>query len=431
MSLLDAASSAAARLRDATPEHPVELIARPSGDAVAATAILARALMRRGLSFHARFHREADLFVEADLDSSAHDSWIFLDVGTSLLPRLQKFPGRTLLIDVDAAHAAAGVARLNPLRHGERENTAGVASTALALAVAMDATNWDLAPLALVGARARRRDPAPFDGFEARIADEARQRRLLRTRTALALEDLPLLELLTLPDPRLPFLGTRERATEFLERHRLPAQASPHELGPRDAQTLASALTVNHLGTDRAAADAARLFLPLDESPLHEMPLVRMASLVSCAAQADESGLALAWLLGDPSVQNELESIENRVRGRLSQELNRLPPSTFGGLRIHRADAVGDVDELARIIVARFPDATATTVVHADAAERTHAVVAGPDRAGFALWVHECANQEGGHASGQDGIVRAFFPARRLDAFLARLSTTIRKQVPA
>ena len=84
-------------------------------------------------------------------------------------------------------------------------------------------------------------------------------------------------------------------------------------------------------------------------------------------------------------------------------------------------DHAGDLDAVARLLTTHFPE-EGTTVVLAKTEDKIHAVIQGPARSGFALQVREASERLGGHASGQDGAVRAFIPAAQVQAFLDALA---------
>lgn len=371
MSLVDAAQPAAGRVRDLPAAAHIDVRAADDADGIAAAAVVAQTLARLGRSFRVRFEMPYGPASAADRDREP-DLEILLGPGLDVdasrppphgriqldpLPALAPVQDRRNRIGPDAAAASDGVC---------------TATVALAFAVALDERHWDLAAAALVGPHAGGDVPPRWRGWNETVLVEARRRRLVQEDVRLALEDGPLRDLLAHPPPLLAGLAESPPTTvdEFLRTHRLPPEGSLHELGRRDQETLASALTLLHLVRGRPPHELARLFAPLVLAPRWgARPYARLAQVFDASACEGEAGTALAFLLGDETAWTDLETAEARFHER--QRAARRAPAPMGGvaagsLEAWHAPAAAHARPLAAWAARRRP-AVPAVVAFADA----------------------------------------------------------------
>lgn len=438
MTLLDAARGPARRLREAS--GPIELVACQSVDGLAAAAVLARALGRARRAFHVRFVLPHAPQYDPDVAEGGETSLrLLLDLDAEFAPRLAHLPGETLLVGTSFAStttSSGGQLLVTPQLAAETESATTASTAALALAIALDEPNWDLAPVALV--------PAASDswtGWNAYVAQEAKRRAFIDDAIDLALPDVALLDLLARPPTWLRDLWppTYRGAATFLQAHGLPADATPHELDARGRQTLASAIAIAHLSARRPPQDLAQLFAPRAR-PVRAgaLPLVRLRSLIEAAAAENEPGLALAYLLGDTTVGPELETIETRLRAhvrRTVQPLDDAPSQEAAMLRSIEVDEA----PYARVILRQLdrlsiPDKV--FLVHAAVGADAYVAARIPvalARRGLDLSqaMSDAAQAVGGRTAGHRHQVSAWVARDHLSAFLSQLDERLQSQVGA
>jgi single-stranded-DNA-specific exonuclease len=420
------ARAAARRLKHA--DGTVRIAAHADADSVLAAALLAATLRRQSRAFHVRFTQERQEAVDADDDP--REARILLGLEP---PAQSALAGLAILVDArpgPARQDTEHVLTLNPIASGAPDGTASVATTGLALALALDSSNWDLAPWALAGAlSSTSTGPAPT-GWNLHVLDEAKRLGHLRDETGLLLPDEPLIDLLARPPPVLRGLlpGGRPSAQELLTRHGLPPEATVHELDARGRQALASLLMLTHLRSGRPAADAARLFGPRPVAPaLGALPLLRLASWADAAARQGEAGLMIALALGDNAARRDLEAVELTHRRRLRQLVEAIAPAAGGQHLVRVAvDAPAYTTALARLAVQRLLDDRAVMVHAPLAGNRVRVSVQVPiawaERGlDLASAVHTAAEAVGGRSTGRVDEADAWLPQGGLDGFIAAL----------
>lgn len=313
----EAAHAAAETIRTTPSGRPVQILAAGTVDGIAAAAVAAHAVRRLGRTFHVRFLDPDQLGRAAFPEADAEDLFLLLGWGSAAAPKLAKLPCRVVALDPseegDPAVPAPNVAWVRPDGLGLRApRDVAAATMALALALALDPRNWDLAAPALAGALAECPAPPELAGWNAEVLHEAVRRGDVALEPRLNFDDAPLGELASaLPMPwRALWGGDGPSWSDLLRRLSLAPQARLHSLDQHDQQRLAAAMALVHL---RAGLDPSDLAMLVDLHPVWvrtgSLPFRRISTLVRAAAHRDEAALALAFLLGDASALDQLEAL--------------------------------------------------------------------------------------------------------------------------
>ncbi len=387
MTLLEAAHAASQRLLSAPRDAAIHLLARQSADGLAAAAILARALLRAGIDFHARFIADHVGPVEPELDDEA-TCRLLLGLAPDLTERVAGLPGTTIVVSHAAVPdpAREDCLALNPASYGDARG-ASTSSTAFALAVSLNESNWDLAPLALAGAQAEGQLRPTPQGWNQTIHEQGKRRGAILDPVGLALDDEPLLDALAYPPAWMTGLWSPgyAGARAFLNEHGLPEEATMDELSGADRQRLAGSLALAHLRLGRPAAEASRLFAPCLRAAPPGLALGRIAALLEAAAAEGEPGISLAWLLGDDTARADLEGLCARYRKRFRGEIEKIEaaqPLDGPLARLVRTDDARIVDSMAQFLCNRVPAGGRPTLVYAVADGRVRAALRGPSAPG-------------------------------------------------
>jgi DHH family putative phosphoesterase len=438
MTLVEDARPAARRLLEASSGATVRLVAHPSGDGVAAAAVLSTALARAGRAFHVRFARPEEARPDPEVEGG--EAHVLLGLGAPPAAHGPSLTGSMFLIDADPRpwpREAKGLVLVNPVHLGEAAAAASASTSALALALALDEANRDLTPLALVGAIAAGRHRPAFSGWTEAMRADALRRGGLAEAPRPHFDDEALVDLLAFPPAALRRLGGGyPKAEAFVRDHRLPPEATVHELDEATRQRLASALALRLLEAGEPAADLARLVSVQTIQPATGLALARIASWLDAAAREGEGGLALGYALGDADAREELDALESRVRRRRRESLRALeagPSRGRDGVDAATVAHAADVAPLATLLAERWPLEGRLLVVCAGLGHETRASVrrapgaAGPDVG--ALVAHSAA-QAGGQGGGRPESAGARVPRARLDAFLDGLVPQTKVEVP-
>jgi single-stranded-DNA-specific exonuclease len=190
----------------------------------------------------------------------------------------------------------------------------------------LDPLNWDNAPWGLSGAIGDRQHVGGFHGLNAKLVDEAMLRSQVVRRPGLALFGRTMGAALTGSiDPYLIGLSGRPEAVgTFLDTLGLDASRSPGSLSAEETRRLTAALRTRL--TERkippealSVFDQERWFLPSVGLDAEEV-----SNLQSAAGRARESGVGVAYGLGDPVAAQRCHAAEEGWRNGILQGLLRL-----------------------------------------------------------------------------------------------------------
>lgn len=276
-------------------EHAyVRILTRDDPDAYCATTLLAHALRRSEIDFHASFVPHLDEAQRAQLAEDADNC--------------------LLLIGFDAEHQAHVTLA--------RDEQASISGAAQMIAVAINPKNADLAPLAIAGAMGARSAAA----LDAKILQDAAASGVVRQDVSLNLHGSSLLTALSqIDEPYLPGITGRARnAKKMLTELGIGSDIPPESLQPQDAQRLGDALALRLLherAPERALDALFRTSARALRGPNTGQDAFDLARLARAAAASGRGGLAFAALWGDESAQRELGDLALALRDEIVASL--------------------------------------------------------------------------------------------------------------
>jgi RecJ-like exonuclease len=297
-------------------------------DGTTSAAILARALMRRGRRFHASMSHAFDRAALERLRAEENELLIVSDMGSGQLDLIEQLPGPTIVLD-----------HHKPLRDSEKvvhvnAHLFGVdgardvcgATTTWLFAIALDEANWDLAGIALAGAIGDKQDVGGFSGLNAKLVEEALERKVVVRERAIALRDLPAAEAVARSvTPYFRGLAGRPDAAEaFLRSARVDPAASVRQMEPAARRALTSALA-SRLVRQGAAPEALdvlvsdRYWIEPDQMYAGDLEAV-----VNGCDRLDQEGLGMAVLLGDREALGKAEALRDEYDRLVLGHLVRL-----------------------------------------------------------------------------------------------------------
>ncbi|MBI2077242.1 MAG: DHH family phosphoesterase [Euryarchaeota archaeon] len=442
--LHEAAHEAAERVRALPRNARVRVVAHYDADGVSAAAVVVGALRRLAFDFHVTYTYEHDPKYYEGLAHDAYEANIFVDLGAGVAATIAKLPGLNLVLDHHQAPAPPSqrnlvVVNAHHLGLDGTRDACG-STTSFAFAVALDEANWAFAPQALVGAWGDRQARGALEGWNAKVLEEGLKRGVLTGPVRLAAEDAPLEAFVRAAPPpwRDAFADVGDPAA-FLASHGLPPRATVHELGAADSEVLASLVVSRLLARGFPAYRVRELFHPLPHSPTHDLPVPRMAQLLSAATREHEAGLGLAFLLGDPHARGELETIEARYNEKIHTALSALRPEHVRRMRgiqvfqTHEPAYTGELCGLAMSSVLPSTHATIAYSIVGPLARVSSRGTPGLVERGLDLAkaLSAAAADHSGHGGGHAIASGATVPATRLDAFLADVDAAVARQLGA
>src|SRR3989304_9822265 len=172
----------------------VRIIGHYDPDGTASAALLARAMLRQGKSFHASTSTVVDEDVVKRINEEANELVIMSDMGSGQLDVVEKIGCPSIVLDHHAPlRDSTTVVHVNPSMFGvDGTRQVSGSTTTWLFALALDERNWDLAGGARAGAAVGSEHSAGFTGLNAALLEEAVARNVLSPRRGPALPAAPI-----------------------------------------------------------------------------------------------------------------------------------------------------------------------------------------------------------------------------------------------
>lgn len=347
-------------------------------DGLCSGSVVFASLMRKGANVTLRAIPDLDPRTIAELEGEKYDFYIFTDLGSTLVSELESaFRGRYLIVDhhqvseVDIGNPSM----VNAWAYGfDGGKEACSSSMAYFFAVALDSTNDDLSPLAVVGALADRQDAGPgrsLTGLNRSAVDEAQSRGLLAVTKDLMFtgrETRPVHEAIALTST--PFLkgltGSKDAVLTLLHQSGLtlkdggtwrPISALSPDEKMKLTEVIAGALGLVKGATDALASLVGEVYsFEFEDSftPLRDAR--EFGTLLNSCGRMGEAGTGISICLGDRSgaLKTAMETLSeyragiNKALDGLTSEPSRMEP--HGNIVLVRGEGIVDEKLLGPVI---------------------------------------------------------------------------------
>ncbi|MGB1585834.1 MAG: DHHA1 domain-containing protein [Thermoplasmatota archaeon] len=316
MSLDQAASRAAQLIRSHPSGTRWFLDCDTDADGLTAAVVMARALGRIGHRFQVRASREKDTAAYEALAQQECEGFILLDKGTSHVATLASFDRPVVVVDhhnvpdVDAGD----VVLVNPRLEGmDGSRDASAATTAVAVALALDDGNLDLAPIGLSGAVGDWQHHGGWQGWNRDLVDRCLAAGHLDRRVMPALIGVDLGE-------ALGRLGLGALVDEL----GLDARLDAEDLDVEAATQLVSAWTLHDLeqGIERTRVQEILWNVKLGLGVRHAF------RIVDACGRLGRADTGIAFLMGSASARDAAREVFADYKNRLGQALALLKEGT-------------------------------------------------------------------------------------------------------
>ncbi len=317
------------------------LAADSDADGLTAAAVMATALSRAGIGFQVRNSRQKDEAAYRALEAMACDGYILLDKGSSHLEVLAELGRRTGRLVVVVDHhglpdkVPEGVTLVNPRNLGlDGSRDACAATTAFAVALAMDPRNLDLAGIALAGAVGDWQHRGGWQGWNQEIIERAMAAGHLEQRTGPALIGTDLVDALTHTSPPTPGLaGDHEAARAFLAGLGMEDVRDVEELAPDAQARLLSAWTLHHLQHGSSPGVVAALTRTSLWDKRLGLGVRHLFRLMDACGRTGQAPVGLGFMLGDRSAEPDVREAFADYASRLQSAIERLRQEGADGLQ--------------------------------------------------------------------------------------------------
>jgi single-stranded-DNA-specific exonuclease len=305
----------------------------------------------------------------------------------------------------------------------------------------LDPVNWDNAPWGLSGAIGDRQHVGGFQGLNAKLVDEAILRSQVIRRPGLALFGPTMGAALTGSiDPYVIGLSGRPAAVgAFLDELGIDASRPPSSLTADETRRLATALRAK-LTQRKIPPEALKVF---DQErwflPSIGLDAEEISNLQSASGRARESGVGVAYGLGDPVAAQRCRDAEAGWRDGILQGILRLENEGVNSMRHLQWFASPELTlagTQAGMAILYLLDATRPVFVFSDAPGPTKVSGRGTfeliDRGlDLAVVCRQAAAAVHGEGGGHRIAAGATIPAEARDAFLVEADRVVASQIGA
>jgi single-stranded DNA-specific DHH superfamily exonuclease len=420
--LINLAKNAAEKIR----KHSfVRIVSHNDADGLSSAGIMANALLRAGIQFQLSIVGRLDEAVIGEVNRSVSrgELVIFCDMGSGQPEFVNKVTADVVLLDhhkpVGQSHAKAVVNAHAVGIDGATDISAS--GTCYLVAREMDASNVDLAGLAIAGAVG---DRQLFHTANAFILEEALKAKVVSVRKGLKVGDGNLIDVLAYStEPFLDITGYPEKVRGFLSQ--LELSGNIEELPDEEVIKLVNAIA---LKLSRQASPEA-VEAVIGEVLLLNRELVKnvydFISVLSTCGKQKIYGLALAICLRDQSVLDEAFSLTKEYEKKLTMNIRENVGKIHKGENIWYINAIDAVStgNLANTVVRYLhPELPFICVNESEgilkvSARGTRELVSRGLDLSFAL--REAAKAVGGNGGGHNVASGASIPLGSTEVFLS------------
>lgn len=322
MELETAAGHAAEVVRSLPRGERVRVISHNDADGLAAASITALALHRAGYGFHVTIKKTGPRLTQG-MEKEENQVVIWCDLGSSNLDELAELPGTTILCDhhIMPDELTEGI-DLNVRSYGLDGSTEACgASAALALALALDEDNLDLAELAIAGAIGDKQDRDGFRGYNRHILKRAVEAGYI------TLEERPSFDSTTslmdaLEESIEPFFTgfAGDGALQFLKKLGIDSLQTFDGLSSQEQKKLLSALALKLV---EQQADDIVLWQTVPVGTRFG-PLYDLTSQLNACAREGHNSVAIALCLGSPGAREKARELQQEYRAAIRHEMRAL-----------------------------------------------------------------------------------------------------------
>lgn len=436
---------AAAAVRSA--QGPLRVVVDSDADGLSAGAILVRAFTRAGKRFHLSALRGLDKAAADALAAERPPVLVTSDLGSGQADLLEPIAAQGTLVVILDHHVPitrrddGRFFQINGHLHGI-DGTLELcgASTAFLFAVALDAGNFDLVPLALSGAVGDRQHVGGFRGAARRILEAGERGGFLTVRRGLNLDGAHVLDaLVRANDPFLPGItGDEAEARRLLRELNIRADTRVGDLAEDRTRALASRLVTLLLEQKVEPAYAAEVTTERVQVAGDGMTVKDLQALINSAGRSGEPGTAIAVALGDPAAAARARTMADEYRRQVGAGLLKLaanPPKKLKAVQYfdtENALVAAAVTGLGVIYLfdPQFPVVSFTPAADGGWKVSTRAtrgqLARGVD---FAVAARRAAEAVGGRGGGHPVASGATIPKDARDRFLELLDSIVEEQL--
>ena len=298
----------------------IRIISHCDADGIASAAIMAISLARAGYRFHISIKKTGPGITDG---IGENELAIFCDIGSTNLEELNNLKCRVILCDhhMIKGELTNGInlnARIYNM-DGSRE-VCGATAT-LALSLAMDEKNIDLAQLAIVGAIGDKQDKGGFTGYNKKVLEMAIEKSFIEMKEETTFSpDKSLMD--SLEECIEPYFSNFSGggAVRFLQEIGIDPLKKFTDLEEAEAKKLLSGLALK-LVEQGAEEFALTRIAPYGQNYGN---LYDISSKLNACAREGEEGVGIAACFNDKEAIKKAEELQSRYREKIRHEMREL-----------------------------------------------------------------------------------------------------------
>jgi len=308
--------------------EPVRIISHYDADGLCAAGILCKTFLRRNIPFHATIAHTLDASVMGAVQCKSYPWVIFSDMGSSSLDLVEKLDSHVVVVDHhEPLRESKKVVQLNAHIWGIDGAFEACGSTlALAVAIALDEANWDLAGIAFAGAIGDRQHVGGWKGYNSELLAVAEKGGHIRTRKGLALEGPDTGKALS--ESNEPFfrgISGNQTASAALVKEAGIDPATPLEnLSDADTSALASMLILHLLKHGTPEEFASGVIMDRHWIQGFEADASELSAVVNACGRLGQEDLGLAVCLGGSNALEEGRLVRQQYRAQIMKGMLEL-----------------------------------------------------------------------------------------------------------
>ena len=298
----------------------IRIISHCDADGIASAAIMAISLMRAGYNFHISIKKTGTKIADGIGDARLA---VFCDIGSTNLEELNKLNCRVILCDhhMIKGELTNGI-NMNARAYGMDGSSEICGATAtLALSLAMDEKNIDMAQLAIAGAIGDKQDRGGFKGYNRKVLEDAVKKGYIEMKEETVFsQDMSMMD--SLEECIEPYFSNFSGggALKFLQDMGIDPFKKFSELGENERKKLLSALTLRLM--EQGAENVS--LIRISPHGKNYGSLYDLSSKLNACAREGEEGVGIAACLGDGGAMGKAGQLQSTYREKIRREMREL-----------------------------------------------------------------------------------------------------------
>lgn len=288
------------------------IISHYDGDGLCSAGILAKALLREGISFQATATRALDEEMISSLKKERRGLMIFSDMGSGMIEKLEDM-GDVIILDHHAPNKdSEKIVHINPHLVGiDGMRGACAATVSFLFAVMLNENNWDMFGIALAGAIADRQHVGGLEGLNQKVVESAKEVGIVRQDSILSICGDNVGEALEYSiNPYVKGIsGNSKEVESLLKSIELSPTLSVKELSGDAKRALSSILSIKLLRQGVEADAIAGIVEDGYWLPDRETYANWLAAYINACGRMGKRGRGISICLGDSSALSEAKEL--------------------------------------------------------------------------------------------------------------------------